>query len=344
MIKTILSKLFGAAVKNRNEKFDKKSDDLVRLHTPVISVGNLCVGGSGKTPFVQMLTWILLKNGIRPAIVGRGYKRKSKGSVVVSDGKEIFVDATTGGDEMYLLAESLKVPVIAHDVKAEGARLAENKFNPDVIIIDDGYQHRQLYRDLDILLIGQDDISNPELMPKGRLREPLSAADRADVIVFTGKTEPNEELLAAIKPETTQIRITRTEGRPFNMTENRYFDRKNFGVLKKGVFAVSGIAKPKNFIASIKALRFPVKGYYDFDDHHHYSESDIHDMIKRAKDKNCTTIATTEKDASKLHVFNQIFIDAEILVVVFPVRLKVIDGFKQLKNILDILLKKDERK
>ncbi len=343
MIKTILSKLFGAAVKNRNDKFDKKGD-IVRLHTPVISVGNLAVGGSGKTPFVQMLTWILLKNGIRPAIVGRGYKRKSKGSVVVSDGNEIFVDATTGGDEMYLLAESLKVPVIAHDVKAEGARLAENKFNPDVIIIDDGYQHRQLYRDLDILLIGEDDIKNPELMPKGRLREPLSAADRADIIVFTGKTRPNEELLAAIKPETTQIRIMRTEGRPFNMTETRYFDRKKFGILKKGVFAVSGIAKPKNFIASIKAMRFPVKGYYDYDDHHHYTKNDVYEMIKKAKDINCKTIATTEKDAAKLHVFNQVFVDEGILVIVFPVRLKVVEGFKEFKNILDIMLKKDGRK
>ena len=303
MIKSLLSKIFGSVVKKSNEKYDSDKGEIVRLHTPVICIGNLSVGGSGKTPFVQMLTWLLLKNNIRPAIVGKGYKRKSKGSVVVSDGKEIFVDATIGGDEMYLLADSLKVPVIAHDIKAEGARLAENKFAPSVIIVDDGYQHRRLYRDLDILLVGQSDFDEPYLMPKGRLREPLEAAERADIIVYTGSTQPTAEFKKYLRPEAIEIRIKRIEGRPFNMTENRYFDKRQLGILNKGVFAVSGIAKPENFDASIHAMRYPLKGSKHYDDHHHYTAADVQDMIKLAQNANAGVIATTEKDGAKLHVF-----------------------------------------
>ena len=343
MIKSLLSKIFGVAVKSRNSKYDKKTDNLVRLHTPIISIGNLSVGGSGKTPFVQMLTWILLKNNIRPAIVGLGYKRKSKGSVVVSDGEKILVDAVVGGDEMYLLADSLKVPVIAHDIKAEGARLAENKFNPDVIIIDDGYQHRQLYRDLDILLISEDDFDNPELLPKGRLREPLSNADRADIIVYTGNMQATEEFRSYLSPDTTEIRIKRTNAKLFSMTAGRYVDKRNFYWMKdEGVFAVSGIAKPKNFHASIDAMRFSMIDNIDYDDHHHYVQSDIDNIIKKMKDAGLSFIATTEKDAAKLIAFKDQFIDAEINCVVFPVRLKIVKGYPQFKSILNTLLNIDE--
>lgn len=326
-------------VNNRNTKYDKKTD-IVKLHTPVISIGNLNVGGTGKTPFVQMLTWLLLKNNVKPAIVGLGYKRKSSGSVVISDGKEIFVDAETGGDEMLLLAESLSVPVIAHDNKAEGARLAENKFNPDVIIIDDGYQHRNLYRDLDILMIDNDTLNEPHLLPKGRLREPLQSAERADIVCYVGNVNITPEFTAILKPGTIQIKVQRIAGKVFALTSGKYLNGFQFNGIRSKTIAFCGIAKPDRFDSMLKQDRINVVDSIHFDDHHRYTEKDIKNIIQVAKAAESKYIATTEKDAAKLKKFCNLFDEAGLICCVFPIRLKVTDGYRDFKRVLDNLLKK----
>ncbi|MDQ1266970.1 MAG: tetraacyldisaccharide 4-kinase, partial [Bacteroidota bacterium] len=177
-----LSKIYGAAVVWNNKRFDSGSIIPVKCKAPVISIGNISAGGSGKTPFTIMLTKEIIRMGYRPAIVGKGYKRKSRGLKIVSDGIEIFTNPVEAGDEMFMLAERLRVPVIVHDTKAEAALVADNRFKPDVIIIDDGFQHRGLYRDLDIVLLDAASLERPYLLPKGRLREPLSSLNRADII------------------------------------------------------------------------------------------------------------------------------------------------------------------
>ena len=338
MIKSILSKLYGTVVSSRNNKFDENGAKIT-LNTPVIGVGNLNVGGTGKTPFVQMMTWLLLKNKINPAIVGLGYKRNSKGSVVVSDGKEIFVDAETGGDEMFLLADSLKVPVLAHSDKAEGARLAENKFAPDVIIVDDAYQHRQLYRDLDILMIDADTINEPFLMPKGRLREPLSGAERADIICYIGNVVPSDEFLSYLKPETLQIRVSRKQGKPFDLTNGKYILKRDNQALKNGVIAFSGIGKPAGFDAMLQSDRIKIIDTIHFDDHHKYVEKDIEKLISSCKKNECKYLATTEKDAAKLKKHADKFEAANVICVVFPIRLKIEEGFQDFKKLLNSVLK-----
>ena len=112
----ILSKLYSTIVNRKNKNFDDNKISLTRCNIPVISIGNLTVGGTGKTPFVEKTARLLIKNGIRPGVIGRGYKRKTKGEIVVCDGKKLLVMPEEAGDEMYLLAKKLKVPVIAHNI------------------------------------------------------------------------------------------------------------------------------------------------------------------------------------------------------------------------------------
>jgi tetraacyldisaccharide 4'-kinase len=339
MYKNILSYIYGIVIKQRNKGFDNNPKKLVRLNTPVISIGNLNVGGTGKTPFVQMLTWLLLSNNVKPAIVGLGYKRKSKGTIIVCDGKKVLVTARTACDEMFLLAESLGVPVVVNEKKYKAAQIAEEKFKPDVIIVDDGFQHRKLYRDLDIILVDKDTILKPELLPKGRLREPLSSAERADVICYTTETYPSEEFSSYIRPNSIEIAVDVFEGKPIDLIHKRYFNPRQLGSIKKSVFAFSGIAKPKRFLSVLKHNRWNVVGSKHFGDHHSFTANDINSIIKLALEVDCRTLITTEKDATKLAEFTNIFNENKMLCVVYPIRLKITKGFPYFKSMINNVLK-----
>ncbi|MEI6089757.1 MAG: tetraacyldisaccharide 4'-kinase [bacterium] len=343
MYKNILSYIYSEVVKRRNKHFDKNPDKLVRLNTPVICVGNLNVGGTGKTPFVQMLTWLLLNNNVKPAIVGLGYKRKSKGTIIVCDGKKVLVDAQTAGDEMFLLAESLGVPVVVNEKKYKAAQIAEEMFKPDIIIVDDGFQHRKLYRDLDILLVDKDTILKPYLLPKGRLREPLSSVERADVISYTTDTYPSKEFSALIKHGSIEIAVDVFEGKPMDLIHKRYFNPRQLGSIKKSVFAFSGIAKPKRFLSVLKHNRWNVVGYKHFGDHHSFSAMDIKSIVKLALEADCTTLITTEKDATKLAEFTDIFNENKMLCVVYPIRLRITNGFPYFKSMINNVLNQGHR-
>ncbi len=343
MYKNVLSYIYGVIVTRRNNNFDKNPDSLVKLNTPVICIGNLNVGGTGKTPFVQMLTWLLLSNNVKPAIIGLGYKRKSKGTVIVCDGEKILVDARTAGDEMFLLAESLGVPVVVNERKYKAAQIAEEMFKPDVIIVDDGFQHRKLYRDLDILLVDKDTILKPELLPKGRLREPLSSAGRADVICYTTDTYPSKEFSDLISKGTIEIAVDVFEGKPIDLITKRYFNPRQLGSIKKSVYAFSGIAKPKRFLSLLKRNRWDVVGSRNFGDHHTFNAKDIKEIIKSALALECKTLVTTEKDATKLAQFADIFNENKMLCVVYPIRLKITNGFPYFKSIINSVLKRDSK-
>lgn len=340
MLKNLLSVIYGEVVKRKNKSFDENPDKMIRLHTPVISIGNLNAGGTGKTPFVQMLTWLLLSNNVKPAIVGLGYKRKSKGTVIVCDGKTVLADANIAGDEMFLLAESLGVPIVVNEKKYKAAQIAEEMFKPDVIIVDDGFQHRRLYRDLDILLVDKDTMRTPYLLPKGRLREPLSSAERADIICYTSGAYPSKEFSAFIKPETIEIAVNATEGKPIDLINKRYLNPRQLGAVKKKVFAFSGIAKPERFLNMLKINRWNVVDSKNFGDHHTFTANDIKSVVKFALGAGCKFLVTTEKDATKLTEFVDIFNKNRILCVVYPIRLKITNGFPYFKSMINHVLKR----
>jgi tetraacyldisaccharide 4'-kinase len=342
-MKKILSELFKIAVIRKNKNFDSGKRKIHKCVSPVISVGNLSIGGSGKTPFVQTLTRIIKEIGFKPAIVGRGYKRKSKGEIIVSDGTNILVDAKTGGDEMLLLAETLKVPVVANEMKYIGALRTESMFEIDCIIIDDGFQHRFLYRDLDILLIDSETLENPYLIPKGRLREPLDSMKRTDVICLLGNIEPKKFGIEQFLDGKLVLKIKAEHGKP-------YFLNSKIGIVSddamiipndKKVIAICGIAKPKNFQLMIEALNYIIIENVEFDDHHYYKISDIEYIINKCKNAKIGTLATTEKDAVKLKEFGNVFAENNINVLVFPIFMKIEQGEDELRRLLKDLIGKN---
>lgn len=341
MIKDLLSKTFGYFVNKRNDQYDTDNKEIVKCSVPVISVGNLSVGGTGKTPFVQMLGHMMKSFKHKPGVIGRGYKRNSKGEVIVYDGDSLLVDAEVGGDEMVLLAESLKIPVMAHDSKSQGAKSLEERFNIDSIIVDDGFQHRALHRDLDIVLVDKETAENPDLMPKGRLREPLESLKRADIVCLTGSFKLNG-LSEHISENALVIKVKPYQGRPFNLKERAHLDKSVFYEARNGMLAVSGIAKPDRFHSMLSAQNYDLKGKIDFDDHHAYSDKDIVKIIEKARELEVKYVGTTEKDAAKISKFVDLFDDAEITCMVFPVKLKIVEGKKKFMKSIDKLFETKE--
>ncbi len=331
----ILSKIYGSAVKRRNKRYDSSSNSLAHCAIPVISVGNLSVGGTGKTPFVEMLVRILKKRGHNPAIVGRGYKKKTKGEVIVSDGKQVLANADTSGDEMYLLANKLDVPVIAHEDKTQGALSAEKNFDIDLIILDDGFQHRQLFRDLDILLIDQETINHPELIPKGRLREPLENIKRADVICLMGDLQMDDKFIKNTRPEQLFIRTTGKPSKPYDILTGEILNFSKINELKESLVAVSGIAKPERFENMLNSLNYNIINHYVFPDHHDYKLKDLKKIKDEQAKNGYANIGTTEKDASKLIKYREFFEENNLKCFVFPFSLKITEGKKEFFNTIE---------
>lgn len=325
MLNNLLSKVYGFFVGKRNDNYDK-NEELVKCTIPVISVGNLSVGGTGKTPFVQMLTKYFISKGFKPGIVGKGYKRQGKGEVIVGDGKSVLVSATIGGDEMVLLADTLNVPVIAHDSKSEAALSMQKLFDVDLIIVDDGFQHRRLQRNLDIVLIDKETHDNPELLPAGRLREPIESLNRADVICITGSFELNDKFVQNINDDSIVIRVKPVQANPYYLGEKIQIKIRESKINPISCIAFAGIAKPNRFFDMLFDLGYNTEDTQPYPDHHNYSKNDIEGLIKKCKQHNCTHIATTEKDAAKIIEFNELLLKNSIKCVVFPIALTITDG------------------
>ncbi len=340
MLKNLLSKIFGIFVKSRNKKYDV-SDKITKCRIPVISVGNLTVGGTGKTPFVAMLGKYLQSRRHKPGIIGKGYKRKSKGDVIVCDGKNILVDADNGGDEMILLANALNVPVMAVEEKWQGAIKIQDNFDIDCIIVDDGFQHRQLDRDLDIVIVDKDTLENPELIPKGRLREPLTSLKRADVICLTGNIQVDDKFKSYIDETTIIIRVKPLQTNPYNIIDNIILKISELKNIQKGVIAFAGIAKPLRFFDMITNSQYKIIEKISFDDHYNYTIKDLEKIKETCLKNQCFNLATTEKDAAKLIQFKEFFKQNRINCFVFPISLQIIDGKENFFRAINQLFKKN---
>ncbi|MBZ5665248.1 MAG: tetraacyldisaccharide 4'-kinase [Acidobacteriia bacterium] len=284
-----LTGLYGAATALRNTLFDRGVLASRRLEQPVVSVGNLSVGGSGKTPFVIALGELLKARGIRFDVLSRGYGRKTHGVLVVeSNGK-----ASDFGDEPLLIARRLGVPVIVGESRYEAGRVAEQKFQPQLHILDDGFQHRSLARDFDIVLVTDRDFDD-RLLPSGRLREPLSSLDRADAIVLPAGfrlDHPNSRRDAACRvslgvlPQKPIWRIDRKIVLP---------------TLPPAPVVFCGIARPEQFFAQVRAAGIAPAVEVEFRDHHAYDRSDVERLLAMRSKLGAGGFLTTEKDAVNL--------------------------------------------
>lgn len=273
-----LTGLFGAASGLRNSLFDRGVLQSRRLEQPVISVGGLSAGGAGKTPFVIALGELLAARGIRFDVLSRGYRRKTRGVLVV----EPEGTAADFGDEPLLIARRLGVPVVVGERRYEAGRVAEQKFQPQLHILDDGFQHRSLARDFDIVLLTADDLGD-RLLPSGRLREPLGSLERADAVVLPSG-------LAADHPTFHQKPLWRTQ-RALALPD-----------LPPAPVAFCGIARPEQFFAQVRAAGIMPATQISFGDHHAYSRSDVQGLLAARQKLQAGGFLTTEKDSINLGV------------------------------------------
>jgi len=300
------AKLYELGVRARVAFYENNLFETRRLNTPVISVGNLTVGGSGKTPCVAFLARLLRDEGHRVAILSRGYKRESKGCVEVSNGIEVLCGPDEAGDEPFLLAKScpgVRV-VVDRDRYAAGRRL-EDRAPVSVFILDDGYQHLRLARDLNLLLVdATEPLGQAKMVPFGRLREPLAALGRADAVIVTRSDQSFDRRLL----EDTVRRLARANTPilyAFHRMTNliRLNDGQVAGLAdfaRKRVAAVSGIARPDRFIDDLERLGMEIALRRDFNDHHRYTREELAELVERAREARAEAIITTEKDAANL--------------------------------------------
>jgi len=271
-----LTGIYAAASGLRNSLFDRGLLRSERLARPVVSVGNLSVGGSGKTPFVIALGELLKARGIPFDVLSRGYRRSTRGVLVVeADGS-----ATDFGDEPLLIARRLGVPVIVGESRYQAGLLAENKYDSQFHILDDGFQHRSLARDFDIVLMSGHEFED-RLLPSGRLREPLSSLERADVVVLQEEVPADHGLLRGklVWRMTRQVAALNVPQSPV---------------------AFCGIARPDQFFGQLRAAGIAPAAEIVFRDHHGYRQRDIR-RLQAAREKLAAGgFVTTEKDAINL--------------------------------------------
>ncbi|MEW6410815.1 MAG: tetraacyldisaccharide 4'-kinase, partial [Nitrospirota bacterium] len=319
MILRLISFLYGYLMKLRVFLYETGVFRCKKLPCMVISVGNITLGGSGKTPAVISLAEMALKAGYNPAILIRGYKGKGsrkrskdfflrvmRGEIeLVSDGERCLLDPFEAGDEAYLLAERLKgVPVIKGRKRSITGKCALQRFNSDLLILDDGFQHLSIHRDLNILLVDSTNpFGNRYIFPAGILREPMEAIKRADIIIFT-KVSPLSLPLSDIEVEVRRY----NEKAPIFLASHQpagFVDMAGVihpvGALNgKRVLIFSGIANPASFYETIRGIGCVIVKEIIYPDHHLYKEKDLVQIEQLSINNGAEAVVTTEKDAVKL--------------------------------------------
>lgn len=288
----MLNTLYAAAARRRRERYARNPALRRRLRKPVISVGNLAVGGRGKTPTVACIARLLLEAGERPAVLSRGYGREQAvdGVVIVSDPDGIRADLPRSGDEPLMLARQLPgVCVLVCEDRYLAGRLAEHHLGATVHILDDGLQHMQLDRDVEVVIVGRDDVARPVTLPFGRLREPLDTMIVADALLV----EPGVEIESSSVPAQV-FRTKRRMGTPV----------RDAGECPPGaVVAVAGIASPSAFFAELESAGHRIARRVAFPDHHRFSKKDVAAIVSEVQAAGAACVLTTEKDYVRLLPF-----------------------------------------
>jgi tetraacyldisaccharide 4'-kinase len=304
-----LSAIYGGVVGARNALYDRRWLRSRSLQGPVISVGNLSAGGSGKTPFVILLGELLKSRGIRFDVLSRGYGRQTRGVLLVDPGGL----PRDFGDEPLLIARRLQAPVVVGEDRHEAGRFAESRFGAQIHLLDDGFQHRGLARDFDIVLVTPED-ARDRLLPAGRLREPLRSLQRADAVVLASGASPESFPLAG-----------------------KMAWRVRRGIVAQNVPArpvvFCGIARPRNFLLQLRAAGIDPVAEAFFRDHHAYSEKDVRELLQLAQRSEAGGFVTTEKDAVNLGGY----LGALAPLAVVPVKMELADAANAVDTMLRVI-------
>jgi tetraacyldisaccharide 4'-kinase len=281
-----------------------------RLNRPVVSVGNLSVGGTGKTPFVEFLAGLLVKRGWKPGILTRGYgRRNGPAMIAIEPAANRAPDPREVGDEPALLARKLPdVPIVVSANRYRAGLLAEEKFNVDLHILDDGFQHFALARDVDIVLLDStQSYSNQHLLPSGRLREPIKALGRAHMVILTraelADPAPTEEQVRRINPKAEISRCTTKLKGLLNISSGAL--EKFSPIQSEPIHAFCGIGNPSAFFGDLEKWGYSVASRNAFPDHHVYQTQELDHLITCARESGAKQLITTEKDALNLPHMNK---------------------------------------
>lgn len=303
----LLSGIYAGVVGARNAFYDRGWLRARSLQGPVISVGNLSTGGSGKTPFVILLGELLQARGMRFDVLSRGYGRASRGVRLVDPGGL----AKDFGDEPLLIARRLQASVVVGEDRYEAGLFAEGRFGAQIHLLDDGFQHRALRRDFDIVLVTPED-ARDRLLPQGRLRETLCSLRRADAVVLASGAAQES----------------------FPLTDKMVW-RVRRGIVAQDVpprpVVFCGIARPQNFLLQLRAAGIEPVAEAFFRDHHAYTEKDVRELLQLRQRSEAGGFVTTEKDAVNLGGY----LAALAPLAVVPVRMELADA----ANVVDTMLR-----
>ena len=301
----LLSVGYRAALLARGWLYDTRLLSTGRLPCPVVSLGNVTVGGSGKTPLAELAALTLVALGAAPVVVSRGYGRATRGVQVVADRQGVRLGPRAAGDEPLLLAERLPgIPVIVGENRFDAGRHAVEAHGASVIVLDDGFQNRTIPKNLEILVVSaRAPWGNGRLFPRGQLRESLSSLRRSHLVVVTNPS--GEDEVDAI------TRTLRLQDSPAPVVTARYEAlearravdgaRLPLSELRgRRLLGFGGLASPRSFMETLRGLGVPLAGFVEFGDHHWYGEADVAEVARRAGMAGAEGLITTEKDAVRL--------------------------------------------
>ena len=298
----LLSLTYAGAIRMRSLLYSLQWLKTRTLPCPVISIGNITVGGTGKTPLVMALAKGLMEKGISVAILSRGYKRTNTSESIVSDGETTFLSPEESGDEPFLMAKACRgTPVLVGKNRFAIGRIALQRLRVKGLILDDGYQHLSLHRDINILLIDSHiGFGDRHLLPRGMLREPLSQLRRADLFVLTKADHPDtyQSLEQEINKIHPKARVFHSYYEPVSLVGPHEEQEELHSLKGKKILALSGIAHPNDFASMLRKCGMKIVGEAIFPDHHLYTTKDLSYIEDNAK--GVDGIVTTEKDMVKL--------------------------------------------
>lgn len=327
----MLDRLYGLITKARNSLYKTGVFKSFALGVPTVSIGNITVGGTGKTPLVAFIAETLAETGEKVCVLSRGYGRRNpKKRVLVSDGKRILADAPTAGDEPFELAQKLlgRAIIVADANRVSAGNWAREKFGITAFVLDDAFQHRRVERDVNIVTIdATNPFGNEKLLPSGILREPLENLKRADAIVITranlvrnvadlkariSKYNPNCPIFASGNSTSKIVNL-----KEFFQTEKEFSAKSQSEAdveseiaqqkpktenrkLDDSCFAFCALGNPNNFFEQLRRENFNLVSTEAFSDHYYYTQKDIAKLQTKARKANAEVLLTTAKDAAKL--------------------------------------------
>ena len=320
VISSFLSLIYESLVAIRNFFYETNILSTKSLNCKVISIGNITVGGSGKTPTVEYLSNLLQSKGHKVGIISRGYKRKSKSTLVVTDGKKKPESWEHVGDEPFLLAHKLEnIPIVVGTSRYKAGSMMIEKFQPDVILIDDGFQHLSLHRDLDIVLVNsKDKRSDHKLIPSGKLREPISNLTKADLIIITKSNihAPSNYLINKIESFNRPTIYNELQIDSLLQNKSNKINKLD-KIANKKVYLFSALGDNESFKKIMGYTDAKIVGHSKYPDHYQYTLDDLNDIEQKATKCNAEFLITTEKDLVKINPQNR-------KIDIYTVRMKMI--------------------